>query len=628
MMEEVDPDKLLPGTLVDTFRVVRRLGGGAYGTVYLVEEKGVFYALKMARFREQSGDKRHTDERAQRELNCLLSLSHPYIARVYGHGRWPRRQGGYFYVVIEYVEGGTLAKWCEDHRATAHEAMELMDKVLEAVAYMHGQGIFHRDLKPGNILVRKGGKEPVLVDYGVAYFPMPALPQLTDTVLPPGTPRYTSPEALRFEVQHRRNRAARYEFTVADELYALGVTLYDLLTDPQPDSYPQPVPLGFELMPTPYAHEVNERVPVALSYFTAKLMVLEPGQRPVSAEAARRELAELLQYQAEEWAKRPLHPPSPLPPQALPAAPVQVKSIPGQPSQPVEAAAASSSPAAPAHPGELRRWTRAKAVAVGAVALGALLACGVYLTLRTSAPLQPAPVAEETPTASSPTLAANEEPLPAPPAPAQPAPTPEKGTPVNIRQASEAAAPALCSEKTPPPRGSSRWREWCKCAGIAGTLVALQAGCTGAQVRQSPTEECRKEAVEAMKLLDVRFGDQVLRIQVDLATPRVPTPGDWDDRGCENGPCLRPGPITSVVVKGSGKLVRGTLLAGHVFELPDSPGKVWELRWTEATLPNGDKHPVCIEGGQDSTNCPTGGRQICPEIFGDIVKRWTVGIVP
>jgi serine/threonine protein kinase len=610
MMETVDPDKLPLGTMVHSFRVVQRLGGGAYGTVYLVEEAGIFYALKLARFREQSGDKRHTDERARRELNCLLSLEHPYIARVWAYSRWPHRTEGYFYMVMEYVEGGTLAQWCEDNRATAHEVLALTDKVLEALAYMHGLGFLHRDLKPGNILVDKEGKRPVLVDYGVAHFPMPALPQLTDTVLPPGTPRYTSPEALLFEQQNRRNRAARYEYTVADELYALGVTLYDVLTDRRPHSHPQPLPLGMGIVPTAPAHVVNERVPVPLSSFTAKLMEPQPSKRPLSAQVARRDMAEMLPLQSEEWMKRPLHPP-----------PVPVKPLPGAPSQ-LEQAAAASSPEAASRPGVPRSWPRARAVAAGAVALGALLACGVYLGLRGGAPAQPMAVAGDAPRPPGLTPSAEAEPLPAPPV--QPTPTPDKGTPVNTRSVPEASTPSLCSQKSPPPRGTLRWKEWCKCAGIAGTVVALQAGCPGAQVRQSPTEECRKEAVEAMKLLEVSF-DQPFRVQVDLATPRVPFEGD--DRGCRNGPCLRPGPVRSVVLKGSGELVRGTLLSGRVFTYGGAPNG-WEIRWTEATLPNGDKHPVCIEGGLDFRECPSGGGRICPEILVDAVKQWEGLIIP
>jgi serine/threonine-protein kinase len=624
MMETVDPDNLPPGTMVDSFRVVRRLGGGAYGTVYLVEEGGTFYALKIARQRQHSGDKRHTHERAQRELNCLLSLEHPSIARVWAHGRWPHRQEGYFYVVMEYVEGGTLAKWCEDNRATAHEVLVLMDKVLEALASMHAQGILHRDLKPGNILVAQGGTRPVVVDYGVAHFPMPALLQLTDTVLPPGTPRYTSPEALRFEAQNRRNRQARYEYTVKDELYALGVTLYDLLTDPQPDSHPQPVPLGFGVMPTPPAHEVNERVPVPLSSFTAKLLALEPADRPVSAEAARRDLAELLPLQSEEWMKRPLHPPPQLPPGGLSAAPAPVKAM----SEELGAAAAAGS--ARSRAGLPRPWPRARAVAAGAVALGVLLACGVYLGLR-SAP-SPTPSAKAEPLPAPPTSS----PVPTPPlpqpSPVQPIPPPEKGTPVNTRSVPEATASSLCSQQAPPPRGTPRWREWCKCVGITGTLVALQAGCPGAQVRQSPTEECRKEAVEAMKLLDVvwypRSPLEQFRVQVDVATPGVLNKDGSQD--CRSGPCLRPGPITSVVMEGSGKLVRGTLLSGRVFLGTEGDGDRWVLRWTEATLPNGDKHPVCIESGQNfyRSECPNGSGRVCSKLNSRFVERWDRPIIP
>jgi hypothetical protein len=82
-------------------------------------------------------------------------------------------------------------------------------------------------------------------------------------------------------------------------------------------------------MPTPPAHEVNERVPVPLSLFTAKLLALDPSQRPVSAEAARRDVAEMLQFPSEEWVRRPLHPPPQLPPEVPPAAPIPEVPVPG-----------------------------------------------------------------------------------------------------------------------------------------------------------------------------------------------------------------------------------------------------------------------------------------------------------
>ena len=123
MKGPVDPDNLPEGTLVDCWRVVRLLGGGAYGSVYLVEKEGELYALKIARFLGNSGDKRRTDERAQRELSCLLSLHHRHIVRVRFHGRWPHAKTGFFYVVMDYVEGYTLAEWMERTHPTPHEVV-------------------------------------------------------------------------------------------------------------------------------------------------------------------------------------------------------------------------------------------------------------------------------------------------------------------------------------------------------------------------------------------------------------------------------------------------------------------------------------------------------------------------
>ena len=149
-------------------------------------------------------------------------------------------------------------------------------------------------------------------------------------------------------------------------------------------------------------------------------------------------------------------------------------------------------------------------------------------------------------------------------------------------------------------------------------------------MRQSPTEECRKEAVEAMKLLELDFESQQIHVQMDLAIPGRKSP----ERLCTPGPCIDgPGPVTSLVVKGSGKLAKGTLLKGRVFDHRTNldPGEKgsWVYRWTEATLPNGDKHPVCIEGSFGKGTCPDGrNNQACAVHFGDPVKRWETSIIP
>jgi serine/threonine protein kinase len=557
--------------------VVRRLGGGAYGTVYQVEKAGAFFALKVARHREQSRDERHTDERAQRELSCLLSLRHPHIARVWGHGRWPHPMEGYFYLVMDYVEGFTLAGWMEATRATAHEFVVLIDKVFGAVAYMHAQGIFHRDLKPGNIMVSASTGEPVVVDYGAAHFPVVPGPPLTDSRLPPGTPRYTTPEAERFEAEHRHDPAARYEFKVTDELYALGVTIYDMLTDPRPESDPHPLAVGsWAVAP---AHEVNERVPVALSRFVSRLLELDPAKRPVSAEAARRDVAELCPLRAEEWMKPPL--------QALPPL-------------------APADEARKAPPRKLlRRWPRARTLASAALGLSVLLVAGVYLGLRGGAPTRPQP---PVPVAGQPSPR---------PSSSQPVPNPEKLLPVNTHPAPEDAVPSLCSQAEAPPRGTPQWRAWCACAGIVGTLAAAQAGCAGVPYKQSPTAECSDESITAMKKLGLRDGDQ-LELEVEITHPCIDLEGDT----CcgfipEAKPlCFQklPFTVTSRVLKGHGDLVPGTLLAGYFrADQPDYLGTGIQQYWTEATLPDGSKYPICMNGGIDwyeHETCP-GAKAVC-----------------
>ncbi len=588
MNEAVDPDRLSEGTLVDGWRVVRRLDGGAYGTVYQVEKAGAFFALKLARHREQSRDKRNTDERAQRELSCLLSLRHPHIARVWGHGRWPHPTEGYFYLVMDHVEGFTLEGWMEHTRATAHELVVLLDKVFEAVAYMHARGIFHRDLKPSNIMVSASTNEPVVVDYGAAHFPVLPGDRLTDSRLHPGTPRYTSPEAERFDLEHRHDPEARYEFKVTDELYALGVTLYDLLTDPRPESDPHPRPVGsWAMIP---AHEVNERVPVALSQFTSRLLERDPARRPVSMEAGRRDLAELRPLRAEEWMKRPLQE---LPPRA-----------------PADAAPKAPSRLPP------RRQPGTRILALAALGMSVLLAGGVYLGLRGGAP---AMTSEEWPVA------------PETSSPPQPMPDLEKALPMNTQQSPEAVVPSPCSLTQAPPHGTSQWKVWCACLGVVGTLAASQAGCAGSQIKQSPTEDCSAETVAVMRSLGLRDGSQ-FQIEFDITHPCVGV--DCCTPAPEGKPlCVKKLPFTATsrVISGPRALPPGTLLAGYFFKspLPGSPPNGVDARWTEATLPDGTKYPVCISDPRrlfEHPSCP-GARGMCALAYPTVtfLKQWYMG---
>lgn len=565
MSAHLDPGNLSAGEMVDGWRVVRRLGGGGYGTTYQVEKGGAFFALKLAHHRAQSGDERETDERTQREIACLLSLRHRHIVRVWGHGRWPHPKEGWLYFLMDYVEGATLSRWQEQARPTPHEVVVLVEKVLEALATMHAQGILHRDLKPDNLMVDKDG-EPVVVDYGAAH--SPAAPRLTKHPLPPGTPRYTSPEAARFEWEHRRDKAARYQYTVADELYALGVTLYDVLTDPLPHSHPQPLPVGGPVPPAS-AHDVNERVPAALSSFTAKLLSLEPEQRPESAERARKDITELVSLDTEEWRKRPFHPPPPV------AVPTLAPSV--------EAPAPAARRQAPGSTSLRRRQWRLMGVGVG---LCVLAASGAALALLARSTPPTRPTAEPSP--STPVTARlGPEPAPAPPPPS-PSPSPqEKGPPVKARSTPSTSAPAVCSGKEPPPHGTAAWRAWCQCAGIVGTLVAFQAGCTGPQVRPA-SEPCPQEARDAAKELDDLDGGGVCIDQSQLC--------DADTHHIR--PWIKEGPVTGrLFALGSdqNQALIGALFFGEV-RITDAAKGEATVRYTLVQLPDGKKYPICMEG--------------------------------
>ncbi|MFN8587926.1 MAG: serine/threonine-protein kinase [Candidatus Eisenbacteria bacterium] len=211
-----------PGARFGAWSVVRELGSGGMGVVLLAERRdGGFTqrgALKLVRSSLPTAE---LVARFVRERRILARLEHPGIARLLDGGATP---GGLPWLVMEYVEGEPLYEYCTRRALGVRERLELFLQVCAAVHHAHQQFVLHRDLKPGNLLVTADGS-PRLLDFGIAKLLADddASDAGTRTALAPMTPEYASPEQL-------RDAPA----TLASDVFALGVLLYELLAGARP----------------------------------------------------------------------------------------------------------------------------------------------------------------------------------------------------------------------------------------------------------------------------------------------------------------------------------------------------------------------------------------------------------
>jgi eukaryotic-like serine/threonine-protein kinase len=480
---------LPPGAVIDGFKVIKRLGDGGFAFVYLVEKNGKRYALKLARHRDASGDDKRTHARTLRELGILLLFAdHPNIVQACGYGYLPDKASGNVYLLLDYVDGWTLAEWKERKHPTVHELLCVIVKIAAALAYMHSRGVLHRDLKLANVLIRKSDGEPIIIDLGCATHALAE--DLTEEGLPPGTDRSRAPQQFQFLREHKEEHRARYAFQVSDEIFAFGVMLYDLLTDPRPMEERPREPLNSNLRPPTPANEVNPRVPVAVSDWVESLLARDPSKRPVDTEALRREAAELAAVTSAEYLET-VHLPS-----------EQRQPAPSEAGEPVALEKTHKRPWATPRVlvGRLRSRTvlagggLAAAVVAGALALS--LWPGEVLTpVPSSAPrvaLAPLP-AIAGPMAQLGNAAAMSTPAPAQAVdrgPAATADTQKEGSTVTT-QKQEAPKQAR------PPRGEKHPPSVAKCKTLA-FIAAVAAGCTGLPIRPEPFE-CPERAWKVME---------------------------------------------------------------------------------------------------------------------------------
>ncbi|QQR48506.1 serine/threonine protein kinase [Myxococcus xanthus] len=284
--EDLHPLMLQESEEVGAFRIVRRLATGGFGAIFLAEsETRRQVALKFALQGPSEEDSPAADARTWKEVHVLMRLEHPNVVELLGYRRWPDARDGYLVLIMGYVEGPTLSEWALAAQPTPRRAVQVFQQLALTLDAIHRAGVLHRDIKGNNIIIRASDGQPVLVDFGSGDHA--CSPVLTEDTLPPGTPSYRSPEALRFWAQPRP-AGSRYAFAPTDDLYSLGLVLYEVLTGSFP--YPTQLPpagllASIESGGFPLPSVRNPRVPKALDAIVARLLSPSAAGRPPSGAA-------------------------------------------------------------------------------------------------------------------------------------------------------------------------------------------------------------------------------------------------------------------------------------------------------------------------------------------------------
>lgn len=275
--------------IADKYEVIRQLGAGGYGSVYLVRHRdlGLQFALKLLN-RALSDDARLVDGFRQ-EAELLSRFSHKGSAQLRDFGR---TADGLYYMTIDFCEGETLEEILRrDKWLPVLAALEITAQCLEVLAAAHQFGIIHRDVKPSNIIIQRqadGGMKVRVVDFGIA-----TLVQRTDTdpSVPGegyvvGTPQYMSPEQ------------ASGESTLDDrlDLYAMGVVLYEMLTGVPPFQGDSVVSILVKHLTLPAPHFAEQLgIPLEVEQVVLRALAKNPADRYQSADLFLKQCDLLLQ---------------------------------------------------------------------------------------------------------------------------------------------------------------------------------------------------------------------------------------------------------------------------------------------------------------------------------------------
>ncbi|HLF85376.1 MAG TPA: serine/threonine-protein kinase, partial [Blastocatellia bacterium] len=230
-----ESDESVSGSRIGAYEIIREIGRGGMGTVYLAGRADDQYkkqvAIKLVR---QGFDSPSIIPRFLAERQILANLDHKNIGRLLDGGA---TEDGSPYLVMEHIKGLPVDEYCDKRKMSTVDRLKLFRIVCSAVAYAHQNLVIHRDIKPSNILVTEDGT-PKLLDFGIAKILSPESAVDTSQTATAGrlmTPDYASPEQVRGQA-----------ITTSSDIYSLGVLLYKLLTGHRPYSFKTPLPQEIE----------------------------------------------------------------------------------------------------------------------------------------------------------------------------------------------------------------------------------------------------------------------------------------------------------------------------------------------------------------------------------------------
>src|SRR5881392_4026121 len=264
MSDTVQHAQTLPALVLERYRLVRRLGSGGFGTVWLAHDERLDRPVAVKRVPTADAEQA---ERARREALVAARLSHPGIVALYEAGA----DESACYLVSELVRGETLGVLEAEGALSDRDVVEIGLALCDALAHAHARGVVHRDVKPGNVIVPEapedGGAAAKLTDFGIARIVGDDALTRTGDVL--GTLAYMAPEQA-------EGRGA----SASSDLYALGLVLYEALAGVNPIRGASPAETARRIgSPVPSLRRARRDLPRALCAGIDAAVAVDPARR-------------------------------------------------------------------------------------------------------------------------------------------------------------------------------------------------------------------------------------------------------------------------------------------------------------------------------------------------------------